>query len=147
MTHTVLSTTAPWPKFTPTEQTTPKSANWVPRRRPKVTPQQAQDIRAMLAKGTMRKIICKQYDIDFSTQLRQQSDLVETCVEAMNANADASQKAEQENQRLRGEAGVMRGLLTECAGIILAIDNESEDESDRLDDLHEKIVLAIRGAE
>lgn len=84
-------------------------------------------------------------------QLCQQSNLVvnlvETCVEAMNANADAGQKAEQENQRLRGEAGVMRGLLTECAGIILAIDSESEDESNRLDDLHEKIVLAIRGAE
>lgn len=80
-------------------------------------------------------------------QLRQQSDLVETCVEAMNANADAGKKAEQENQRLRGEAGVMRGLLTECAGIILAIDNESDDESEQLDGLHEKIVLAIRGAE
>lgn len=80
-------------------------------------------------------------------QLCQQSNLVETCVEAMNANADAGQKAEQENQRLRGEAGVMRGLLTECASVILVIDSESEDESNRLDDLHEKIVLAIRGAE
>ena len=80
-------------------------------------------------------------------QLCQQSNLVETCVEAMNANADAGQKAEQENQRLRGEAGMMRGLLTECASVILVIDSESEDESNRLDDLHEKIVLAIRGAE
>jgi len=78
-------------------------------------------------------------------QLCQQSNLVETCVEAMNANADAGQKAEQENQRLRGEAGMMRGLLTECASVILVIDSESEDESNRLDDLHEKIVLAIRG--
>ena len=47
--------------------------------------------------------------------------------------------------RLQGEAKVMRGLLTECATVILSIDSESEDESDLLDDLHEKIVLAIRG--
>lgn len=67
MTHTVLSTTAPWPKPIPIEPATRKSANWIPRRRPKLTQQQAQDIRAMLDKGTMRKIICKQYDIDFST--------------------------------------------------------------------------------
>lgn len=49
--------------------------------------------------------------------------------------------------RLRGEAGVMRGLLTECASVILSIDSEDEDEDERLDELHEKIVLAIRGTE
>jgi hypothetical protein len=49
--------------------------------------------------------------------------------------------------RLQGEAKVMRSLLTECAGVILSIDSESEDESDMLDALHEKIVLAIRGSE
>ena len=57
----------------------------------------------------------------------------------------AAEAQKQEIERLRGEAGVMRGLLTECANVILAIDSESEDESDQLDDLHEKIVLAIRG--
>ena len=38
------------------------------------------------------------------------------------------QQADEAITRLRGEAGVMRGLLTECAGIILAIDSESASE-------------------
>jgi hypothetical protein len=51
-----------------------------------------------------------------------------------------------ELQRLRGEAGVMRGLLTECASVLECVDPEDEDEGDALDALAGKVAAAIRGA-
>jgi hypothetical protein len=48
--------------------------------------------------------------------------------------------------KLQGEAGVLRGLLKQCAGIILTIDSENDTESEMLDDLYEKIVFVIRGS-
>ena len=44
---------------------------------------------------------------------------------------------------LKGEAGVLRGLLRECLNVMDTIDGADLDESDRLGDLHEKICAAI----
>lgn len=50
-----------------------------------------------------------------------------------------------ELQRLRGEAGVLRGLLLECTGVIAEIESESTKEAALLDDLQSKIVNALVG--
>jgi hypothetical protein len=51
-----------------------------------------------------------------------------------------------EIKRLRGEAGVLRGLLRECVKVIDTIESESVDEFDNLCDLTDKVQAAIAGA-
>lgn len=51
-----------------------------------------------------------------------------------------------EFQRLRGEAGVLRGLLRECVSVIdTLIDDESGEGCEQLTSLRDKAMLAVRG--
>jgi Domain of unknown function (DUF4406) len=50
-----------------------------------------------------------------------------------------------EFQRLRGEAGVLRALLRECADVIFTIKGDDSDESEKLCKLHQACLAAIAG--
>jgi hypothetical protein len=49
-----------------------------------------------------------------------------------------------ELQRLRGEAGVLRGLLRECAGVIDTLVDDSDEDTEPLSTLRDKAMNAVR---
>jgi hypothetical protein len=90
-------------------------------------------------------VTCDQIDLLGGWQQSKGATLEHHIAERLGLTVSQAPVPVSEFQRLHGEAGVMRSLLSECAGIILGINPESSDESDLLDKLHGKLVAAIRG--
>jgi hypothetical protein len=59
---------------------------------------------------------------------------------------ERQEQLEQEVAKLRGESGVLVGLLGEALQIIETVDGDDADECNRLMELQNKITYAIRGA-